>query len=72
MTVFRFNNPAVESIRVDTGATLKLGAIVGANIVNVNGTGRLELHGPTSKMLASGLNIAGTPAAAHGHAGRNR
>jgi hypothetical protein len=64
MSLFRFFNPAVENVRVDAGATLKLGAVVGTNIVNVNG--RLELHGATSKMLASGMKIAGTPAAPTG------
>jgi hypothetical protein len=64
MNLFRTVNPPLENIRVDAGATLKLGAMVGTNIANVSG--RLELHGPTSKMLASGLNIAGTPAAPTG------
>jgi hypothetical protein len=50
-------------VQVDTGATLKLGALVGANDVKIEANGRLELHGPTSKMLASGLSIAGTPTA---------
>jgi hypothetical protein len=66
MSLFRAVNPSLENIRVDTGATLKLGAMVGVNTVNINGTGRLELHGATSKMLASGLNIAGTAAAPTG------
>jgi hypothetical protein len=64
MSLFRYFNPPVENVRVDAGATLKLGAIVGGNIVNVNG--RLELHGATSKLLASGMKIAGTPAAPTG------
>jgi hypothetical protein len=64
MNLFRYNSPAVENIRVDAGATLKIGSMVGTNIANVNG--RLELHSGTSKMLASGLNIAGTPSAPTG------
>ena len=53
-------------VQVDPGATLKVGALVGANDVRISADSRLELHGPTSKMLASGLNIAGTPAAPTG------
>jgi hypothetical protein len=61
MNLFRSVSPGRENIRVDAGATLKLGAMVNPNIVNVNG--RLELHGETSKMNGSTLNIAGTPTA---------
>jgi hypothetical protein len=61
MSLFRFDNPALENIRVDAGATLKLGAMVGTNIANVNG--RLELHGATSKLSSTALRIAGTPTA---------
>jgi hypothetical protein len=64
MNLFRAGNLPLQNIRVDAGATLKLGAMVGANIVSVNG--RLELHGPTSKVPAGGLQIAGTPTAPTG------
>jgi hypothetical protein len=62
-SVFRFVHPEAGVVRVNTGATLKLGAVRGANLVDVQGTGRLELHGPMSKVAASALSIAGTPAA---------
>ncbi|MEX2138445.1 MAG: PEP-CTERM sorting domain-containing protein [Pirellulales bacterium] len=50
-------------LQVDSGATLKLGAIIGANVVNIAPMGRLELHGATSKINASALTLPGTPTA---------
>ncbi|MEX2138443.1 MAG: PEP-CTERM sorting domain-containing protein [Pirellulales bacterium] len=63
MNLFRFDNPALENIRVDAGATLKLGAMVNANIVTLAPTSRLELHGATSKISHSAMTIPGTPTA---------
>jgi hypothetical protein len=53
-------------VQVDPGATLRLGALIGANDVRISADARLELHGPTSKMNVSSLNIAGTAAAPTG------
>jgi hypothetical protein len=63
-TVFRFIQPSVGVVQVDSGATLKIGAVVGSNAVNIAANGRLQLNGATgSKIVSSALNIAGTPAA---------
>jgi hypothetical protein len=63
-SLFRFVHPSVGVVQVDSGATLKVGALVGSNAVNIAANGRLQLNGATgSKIQASALSIAGTPAA---------
>jgi hypothetical protein len=59
--VARLAPPSV--VQVDSGATLRLGSMVNPGTVNVAAMGRLELHGATSKIDVSRLNLAGTPAA---------
>jgi hypothetical protein len=67
MNRFRFAAPLYGEVRVDAGATLKVGAVVGANQVNIAEGARLQLNGPTtSKVALGGLNIAGTAAAPTG------
>jgi hypothetical protein len=66
MNLFRFKMPAFGTVQVDSGATMKLGAVRGTNAVNIAATGELELHGPASKIAASALSIAGTAAAPTG------
>jgi hypothetical protein len=51
------------TIRVDSGATLRLGNFIDPGNVTIAADGRLELHGATSKIAPIALNIAGTPAA---------
>jgi hypothetical protein len=66
-SLFRFVHPSVGVVQVDSGATLKVGALVGSNAVNIAANGRLQLNGATgSKIQASALSIAGTPAAPTG------
>jgi hypothetical protein len=63
MNLFRTNNPVLENIRIDSGATLKLGAVLGANQINLAADSRLELHTATSKINATALSLPGTPTA---------
>jgi hypothetical protein len=54
-------------VQVDSGATLRVGSIVGANRVSIADNARLQLNGPTtSKIQSSALSIAGTAAAPTG------
>ncbi|MEX2138446.1 MAG: PEP-CTERM sorting domain-containing protein [Pirellulales bacterium] len=62
-TLLRFMLPNTGVVQVDNGATLRLGAVRGANAVNIDANGRLELHGGASKINAGALSIAGTPTA---------
>jgi hypothetical protein len=67
MNLFRFTSPTYGQVQVDSGATLRVGSIVGANRVNIAADARLQLNGPTtSKIQASALTIAGTAAAPTG------
>jgi hypothetical protein len=66
-TVFRFVSPNFGQVQVDSGATLKVGAVVGTNVVNIAAGATLQLNGVnTSKIKASALTIAGTPTAPTG------
>ena len=59
--------PNMGQVRVLSGATLRVGSVVGANVVDIAADSRLQLNGPTtSKIQASALTIAGTPAAPTG------
>jgi hypothetical protein len=62
-SVFRFVHPSAGVVQVDAGATLKLGAVRGANAVNLAANSRLELHGATSKIKSTALSLPGTPTA---------
>jgi hypothetical protein len=67
MNLFRFNSPTYGQVQVDSGATLRVGSIVGANRVSIADNARLQLNGPTtSKIQSSALSIAGTAAAPTG------
>jgi hypothetical protein len=51
-------------VQIDSGVTLKVGALVDIASVNLAATGRLELHGATSKLAVSALPIPGGTGAA--------
>jgi hypothetical protein len=55
--------PNMGQVTVASGATLKLGSVVGANAVTLAANSRLELHGATSKIQATALTLPGTPTA---------
>jgi hypothetical protein len=66
-SLFRIpNNPVrTGNVQVDAGATLRVGALVGANDVIIAPGARLELHNGTSRLAVSEvLDLPGAPGAA--------